>query len=384
MLVSNLLQEKQTLTGSGTRPFGSSSCWGLLNGFPSSSSFLLRLLLPGKPEDTNKHQLSWVFTVWQICRLQLGDSPCSTNTHSNTDHYWEARRSDLQIGAVFNRVWGLDSPGSAVVQVSSVGSWNCVGFLSMAAAMRSWKGLLRRRGVGTDDVAHSGSAPGISSSGSATSSSPSFCSSEGVGVDEVLDVGVPGRLLGLLPVLRSRRRTCATLRPGPAAPAPGGRPSSRSGPALSSSSMAGDTERLDKERSGRPLVCSFFCSRFWQQQTQNNTTMCQPEQQAWRQLISTHVRLMLLIRHTTGREEETVWRHTKTVSNLICMWPNEPVFSLIIQHNQTLHSAMLLLQSSIHVTWFQIQTDSLVDPLFKSVMSGQQQLLQPVYKYTFI
>lgn len=45
---TNLLQEKQTLTGSGTKPFGSSSCWGLLNGLPRSSSFLLRLLLPEK------------------------------------------------------------------------------------------------------------------------------------------------------------------------------------------------------------------------------------------------------------------------------------------------------------------------------------------------
>ncbi|TNN62623.1 hypothetical protein EYF80_027141 [Liparis tanakae] len=96
----------------------------------------------------------------------------------------------------------------------------------------------------------------------AASSSPSFCSSEGVGVDEVLEVGVPGRLLGLLLVLRSKRRTWATRRPGPAAPAPGGRPSRRSGPALSSSSTAGDTERLEEDFSGRPLVCSVFCSLF--------------------------------------------------------------------------------------------------------------------------
>lgn len=153
-------------------------------------------------------------------------------------------------------------PGSAVVQVSSLGNWNCVGFLSMAAAISSWNGLLRRRGAGVDRAAPSSSAPCISSSGSAASSSPSFCSSEGVGVDDVLDVGVPGRLLGRLLVLRSNRRTWATRKPGPAAPAPGGRPSSRRGPALSSSSTAGDAERLDEDLSGRPLVCSDFCSRF--------------------------------------------------------------------------------------------------------------------------
>lgn len=150
-----------------------------------------------------------------------------------------------------------------MVQVSSLGNWNCVGFLSIAAAINNWKGLLRRRGAGVDSIAPSSSTPCISSSGSAASSSPSFCSSEGVGVDDVLEVGVPGRLLGLLLVLRSNKRTWATLRPGPAAPAPGGKPSSRSGPALSSSSTAGDAERFVDDFSGRPLVCSDFCSLFW-------------------------------------------------------------------------------------------------------------------------
>lgn len=162
-----------------------------------------------------------------------------------------------------------DWPGSAVVQVRSLGSWNCVGFLSIAAAISNWNGLLRRRGVGVDSAAPSSSALWSSSSGSAASSSPSFCSSEGVGVDEVLEVGVPGRLLGLLLVLRSKRRTWATLRPGPAAPAPGGKPSSRSGPALSSSSTAGDAERLDF--SGKPFVCSDFCSRFWPRKEENKS-----------------------------------------------------------------------------------------------------------------
>lgn len=313
MLASNLLQEKQTLTGSGTRPFGSSSCWGLLKGFPSSSSFLLRLLLPGKAEHTNTHQLSWVVTLIHLHAV--------TQSFSITSNLKYASSNIHEVQCFQPSIRGLDSPGSAVVQVSSVGSWNWVGFLSMAAAMRSWKGLLRRRGAGADDVAHSGSTPGISSSGSATSSSPSFCSSEGVGVEDVLDVGVPGRLLGLLLVLRSRRRTCATLRPGPAAPAPGGRPSSRSGPALSSSSMAGDTERLDEERSGRPLVCSFFCSRFWQQQKQQQQQAVSPSNK--QQLLRTHVNLMLFA-HTTGREEKTVWHHTKTGSSLIWMWPNDP------------------------------------------------------------
>lgn len=81
-------------------------------------------------------------------------------------------------------------------------------------------------------------------------------------MDDVLEVGVPGRLLGLLLVLRSKRRTWATRNPGPAAPAPGGNPSRRRGPVWSSSSTAGDVERLEG-RSGRPLVCSDFCSRFW-------------------------------------------------------------------------------------------------------------------------
>lgn len=164
-------------------------------------------------------------------------------------------------------------PGSAVVQVSSLGSWNCVGFLSIAAAMSSWKGLFRRRGVGAVSVVLSISAPWNSSSGSAASSSASFCSSEGVGVDDVLEVGVPGRLLGLLLLLRSKRRTWATRSPGPAAPAPGGRPSRRSGPALSSSSTAGDEEHLEDDLSSKPLVCSDFCSRFWQQGTKTKGSL---------------------------------------------------------------------------------------------------------------
>lgn len=182
--------------------------------------------------------------------------------------FWNFRLQNVfqaVAASLFVRLRCYDSPGSAVVQVSSLGSWNCVGFLSMAAAINSWNGLLRRRGVGAESAAPSSSALWISSSGSADSSSTSFCSSEGVGVDEVLEVGVPGRLLGLLLVLRSNRRTWATRKPGPAAPAPGGKPSSRSGPALSSNSTAGDAERFEG-RSSRPLVCSDFCSLFWVQQ----------------------------------------------------------------------------------------------------------------------
>lgn len=201
------MQEKHTLTGRGTRPLGSISCCGLLKVFMISSSFLLRLVLPG----------------------------------------------------------------SAVVQVSSLGSWNCEGFLSMAAAMSSWKGLLRSRGVGVGMVvACSDSEPWVSSSALAISSSASFCSSEGVSVsvEEVLEVGVPGRLLAR----RSRRsrRTAATRSPGPAAPTPGGSLSRRNLVVVMvvvprSSSAAGGEERLERglSLSSRPFVSSAFCSRFW-------------------------------------------------------------------------------------------------------------------------
>lgn len=141
-------------------------------------------------------------------------------------------------------------PGSAVVQVRSLGSWNCVGFLCMAAAMRRSKGLLRVVSV----LALSGSEPWASSSTSSRSSSMSFCSeSVGVSVEEALEVGVAGRLLGLL----SRSRTWATAARSPVPPTAtvGSR---RRVP--KSSSAAGDGVCL---ASMRPLICSFFCSRFW-------------------------------------------------------------------------------------------------------------------------
>ncbi len=83
-------------------------------------------------------------------------------------------------------------PGSAVVQVRSFGSWNCVGFLCMAAAIRRSNGLLRVVGI----FESSCSEPWASSSTS-RSSSMSFCSDGvGVSVEEVLELGVAGRLLG--------------------------------------------------------------------------------------------------------------------------------------------------------------------------------------------
>lgn len=73
-----------------------------------------------------------------------------------------------------------------------------MGFLCMAAAISKSKGLL------SVDGPLSGSEPCASSSTSNRSSSTSLCS-EGVGVsvEEALEVGVAGRLLGLL----SRSRT---------------------------------------------------------------------------------------------------------------------------------------------------------------------------------
>ena len=115
--------------------------------------------------------------------------------------------------------------------------------------------------MGVEGVKPSGSEPCTSSSVSAMSSPTSFCSSEGVGVEEALEVGVPGRLLVRLLHLRSRRRTWATaaiLSTGPAAPASVVNPSRCSGPGPWFSSGAGEEEVLEFGLSKSPLVCSAF------------------------------------------------------------------------------------------------------------------------------
>lgn len=143
-------------------------------------------------------------------------------------------------------------PGSAVVHVKSFGSWNCVGFLCMAAAIRRSKGLLRVVGVLESSV----SEPCASSSTSSKSSSMSFCSdSVGVSVEEVLELGVAGRLLGRL----SKSRTWATAARSPMLPDPTVG-SKRSVP--HSCSGAGDGNCFNC-RSRRPFICSFFCSLFY-------------------------------------------------------------------------------------------------------------------------
>lgn len=131
------------------------------------------------------------------------------------------------------------SPGSAVVQVSSFGSWNCVGFLSMAAAIRSSKGRF------SWGCPQSISAMAESSSTSIMSSSTSFCSELGVSV-LALDVGVPGRLALLSKILACALALMLLLDL-----------SNRS------ASLVGEVV-LFPDLSTNPFTCpsSFFCSRF--------------------------------------------------------------------------------------------------------------------------
>ncbi len=139
-------------------------------------------------------------------------------------------------------------PGSAVVQVRSFGSLNCVGFLCMAAAIRRSNGRLSVVVI----FESSGSEPWASSSMS-RSSSMSFCSDGvGVSVEEVLELGVAGRLLGR----PSKSRTWATATRSPVLPDPT-EGSRRNVP--HSCSGAGEGVCCC---SNRPLICSFFCSLF--------------------------------------------------------------------------------------------------------------------------
>lgn len=149
------------------------------------------------------------------------------------------------------------SPGSAVVQVSSLGSWNWVGFLSMAAAMSSSKGRFR---WGCPPSASAAVAE--SSSTSMMSSSTSFCSELGVSV-LALEVGVPGRL-----ALRSRSRVWERVRRTP--------PLARS--KKSAASLVGDVV-LFPDFSTKPLTwpSSFFCSRFCKAQNRQAVLTQQPQ-----------------------------------------------------------------------------------------------------------
>lgn len=160
-------------------------------------------------------------------------------SHTVCSHYFKVR-SECPV------------PGSAVVQVRSFGSWNCVGFICMAAAIRRSNGLLRV--VVIFEI--SGSEPWASSSTSRRSSSMSFCSDGvGVSVEEVLELGVAGRLLGRL----SKSRTWATAARSPVPPDPT-EGSRRNVP--HSCSGAGEGVCFPSCSSNRPLICSFFCSLF--------------------------------------------------------------------------------------------------------------------------
>lgn len=150
----------------------------------------------------------------------------------------EGRKGKLAAGCNF---WHLyqRSPGSAVVQVSSFGNWNCVGFLSMAAAIRSSKGRF------SWGCPQSISAMAESSSTSIMSSSTSFCSELGVSV-LALDVGVPGRLALLSKILACALALMLLL-----------------DLSKRSASLVGEVV-LFPDLSTNPFTCpsSFFCSRF--------------------------------------------------------------------------------------------------------------------------
>lgn len=164
-------------------------------------------------------------------------------TEVPTTKEWKGKKGKMAAGRNCRHLhqhWATRcSPGSAVVQVNSFGSWNCVGFLSMAAAIRSSKGRF------SWGCPQSISAMAESSSTSIMSSSTSFCSELGVSV-LALDVGVPGRLALLSKILACALALMLLLDL-----------SNRS------ASLVGEVV-LFPVLSTNPFTCpsSFFCSRF--------------------------------------------------------------------------------------------------------------------------